>query len=98
MSEQTHGYCARCECDVEVERHHPLSLRRKLKLYLYAPVILVPVFPFIAFDYVFALPIFMLYMLGIGPVLVIVREPAVCCACGALVANNARTIVATSTP
>jgi hypothetical protein len=30
----------------------------------------------------------MLYMLGIGPVLRIVREPGECCECGAMVAGG----------
>lgn len=59
-------------------------------MYLFMPIILLPMFPFIAWDYVIALPIFMLYMMGIGPVLLIVREPGVCCECGALVIKEQR--------
>jgi hypothetical protein len=88
MAEHTHGFCSRCDREVEVEHRHPYSFRRKVRLYLYMPIILVPMFPFIAWDYVVALPIFMLYMMGIGPVLMIVRDPGVCVECGALVQNE----------
>jgi hypothetical protein len=96
MAEHTYGFCTRCDREVEVEHRHPLALRRKVKLYLYMPIILVPAFPFIAWDYVIALPIFMLYMMGIGPVLMIVRDPGVCCECGALVANEHRRALASA--
>lgn len=89
MDASTTGWCARCDRHVEVERKHSHATRRRVRLYLFMPIILVPMFPFIAWDYVIALPIFMLYMLGIGPVLLIVREPGVCCECGALVAKEA---------
>jgi hypothetical protein len=89
MDESTTGWCARCDQQVEVERKYSPQTRRRVRLYLFMPLILVPMFPFIAWDYVIALPIFMLYMLGIGPVLLIVREPGVCSECGALVGKEA---------
>lgn len=88
MSDQTHGYCARCNHQVEVEHRYSHSVRRKLKLYLYLPVLFVPFFPFLASDYIVALPTMMLYMIGIGPVLTIVRDPGVCGDCGALVEHE----------
>lgn len=90
MDATTYAWCSRCDEQVEVERRHSPKTRRWVRAYLYMPIILVPAFPFLAWDYVIALPILMLYMLGIGPVLLIVREPGVCCQCGALVANEAR--------
>lgn len=90
MADHTYGFCTRCDREVEVEHRHPLARRRKVKLYLYMPIILVPAFPFIAWDYIIALPVFMLYMLGIGPALMVVRDPGVCCECGALVSNEHR--------
>lgn len=97
MADQTHGYCTRCDRQVEVEHRVAYSTRRWVKYYLYMPIVLVPAFPFLAFDYVVALPICMLYMLGIGPVLMLVRDPALCCECGALVDEHARPALATST-
>lgn len=85
MAEHLHGYCSRCESEVCVEHRYTKTVRSRLKLYLYLPVVFVPFFPFLASDYVVALPMLMLYMIGIGPVLTIVRDPGVCSECGALV-------------
>lgn len=93
MSDHTHGYCARCERDVEVEHRYPQKLRSRLRLYLYLPLLLVPFFPFLASDYVVALPMLMLYMLGIGPVLRIVREPGECRECGAMVEGERKGVL-----
>lgn len=49
------------------------------------PIVLVPLFPFIAWDYVFFLPMFMLYVVGMGPALSIVKDPATCSVCGAYI-------------
>ena len=84
MPERTHMHCARCDREVEVAYHHPRRLRRGLRAYFFLPLALLPAFPILASDYVVALPMCMLYMLGIGPVLVIVRDPPVCARCGAL--------------
>jgi hypothetical protein len=96
MAEQTHGYCTRCERTVDVEHKHSHATRRWLRLYLYMPLLLLPAFPILAADYIVALPTCMLYMLGIGPVLMIVREPGLCCECGAMVAKGGA--AAASTP
>ncbi len=58
--------------------------------YLCFPIAMIPAFPFLAADYVVSLPIMMVYMLGIGPVLGIVREPPTCSTCGALVGTGVR--------
>jgi hypothetical protein len=50
------------------------------------PIILVPLFPFAASDYVVALPTLMLYMLGLGPVFAIIKDPPACSICDAIVA------------
>jgi hypothetical protein len=84
MTEPTHLHCVRCHDEVEVEYRHPRRLRRALRAYFFMPLLLVPAFPILASDYFVALPMCMLYMLGIGPALVIVRDPPVCARCGAL--------------
>ncbi len=84
MAEQSHMHCQRCGCDVEVVHKHSRRLRRALRVYFLLPLALVPAFPVLASDYVVALPMCMLYMLGIGPALVIVKDPPLCARCGAL--------------
>jgi hypothetical protein len=89
MAEPTHAHCVRCQCEVEIEHRHSRRLRRALRGYFLLPLALIPLFPVLASDYVVALPMCMLYMLGIGPALVIVRDPPICARCGALL-NGAR--------
>jgi hypothetical protein len=82
MSEPT-GYCRRCATHVPATRKFP-RLRHVARAYLILPIALLPVLPFVAGDYLVSLPVMMAYMLGIGPLLVIVKDPAVCAHCGAL--------------
>ncbi len=49
------------------------------------PIPIIPILPMMASDYVVSLPLLMLYMLGIGPVLAIIRDPPTCWECGAIV-------------
>jgi hypothetical protein len=84
MPVPTHMHCARCHREVEVAYRHSRRLRRALRAYFFLPLALLPAFPMLASDYVVALPMCMLYMLGIGPALVIVRDPPICAQCGAL--------------
>lgn len=98
MADQTSGYCTRCDRAVEVEHRYSHRTRKWVRLYLAMPLVLLPFFPILAADYVLALPMCMLYMLGIGPVLVIVRDPALCCECGALVGKDSPVPAATPTP
>jgi hypothetical protein len=83
MADQT-----RCDRAVEVEYRYARATRKWVRLYLLMPLVLLPFFPILAADYILALPMCMLYMLGIGPVLVIARDPALCCECGALVGKD----------
>ncbi|MCY1004240.1 hypothetical protein OV079_01375 [Nannocystis pusilla] len=46
---------------------------------------MLPASPFLASDYVICLPLMMSYMVGMGPVLSIVREVPACAECGALI-------------
>jgi len=85
MAEPTRAYCLRCGRDVETEHRYPRTLRRVLKGYFFIPLALVPFYPLLASDYVLAIPMMMLYMLGIGPALVITKDPALCVECGALI-------------
>lgn len=92
MSEPSHGHCLRCDCTVAIEHQHSPRLRRALKAYFYLPIALVPLFPFLAWDYVVSLPVMLLYVMGMGPALSIVRDPATCSECGAFMpaASNTR--------
>lgn len=85
MSESSRAYCLRCGHDVATEYRYPRTLRRLLKGYFFLPLALVPLYPILASDYVVAIPMMMLYMLGIGPALVITKDPALCVECGALI-------------
>jgi hypothetical protein len=60
-----------------------------MKGYMLIPIALIPVYPFAASDYVVSLPLMMFYMMGIGPALSIIRDPATCSECGALIPRKA---------
>lgn len=90
MRENGREHCVRCATEVDVQYRYPRRLRRALIGYLCLPLAMIPAFPFLAADYVVSLPLMMVYMLGIGPVLGIVREPPSCSVCGALVGPRAR--------
>lgn len=83
------GHCARCDRDVEAAYERP-RLRRWAKVYFLLPVPFVPVFPIIASDFSVMLPLLMVYLLGIGPVLGVLRDPASCTTCGAMVPSPTR--------
>lgn len=85
MTDSSRAYCLRCGHDVDTEHRYPRQLRKYLKAYFLMPLLLVPFYPMLASDYVLAIPMMMLYMLGIGPALVITKDPALCSECGALV-------------
>ncbi len=84
MPRATH-HCTRCERAVDVEYHHSARARRWWRTYFAVPVLLIPATPFLAGDYVISLPLMMAYMMGIGPVLDIVRDRPLCATCGALI-------------
>ena len=96
MTESTRAYCLRCGHDVDTEHRYPRTLRRLLKAYFLMPLALVPAYPILASDYVVAIPMMMLYMLGIGPALVITKDPALCAECGALIPTLGPNAQATS--
>lgn len=86
MAKSPRGACVRCEREVEVEYQYSPFVRRWLKAYLYLPaVLLLPMLPFLAGDFAVSLPLMMLYMLGIGPALTIIKDPPTCRVCGALI-------------
>jgi len=79
-----YAHCSRCQHEVEAVYRRP-KLRKLVRWYLLMPIVLVPLFPFAASDYVVALPTLMLYMLGLGPVFAIIKDPPTCSVCGAIV-------------
>jgi len=85
MARPSHKHCVRCERDVEVEYEHSPAMRRWWKAYFIVPILLTPAVPFLAGDFAVSLPLIMAYMLGIGPVLSVIRDPATCGECGALI-------------
>lgn len=78
-------HCLRCARDVAVEYEHSATRRRWWKAYFLIPIFLIPAAPFLAGDFAVSLPLMMAYMLGMGPVLAIVREKPTCAECGALI-------------
>ena len=81
----TRKHCARCLHDVELEYEHSAAKRRWWRLYFLIPLFLLPASPFLAGDFAVSLPLMMAYMVGMGPVLAIVRETPTCAECGALI-------------
>ncbi len=79
----TRCYCERCGRDVEAAYRSP-TRRKWAKLYFALPLPFVPLFPIMAADYFVCLPGIMVYLLGIGPVLAILRDPLHCTDCGAI--------------
>jgi hypothetical protein len=78
------GHCERCEAEVEVEYDDP-QLRRWVKGYFWLGVPFIPLTPIIFSEISVLLPMFMIYTIGMGPAVGILREPALCCECGAAV-------------
>ena len=79
-------HCERCEDAVEASYDEP-KLRRWAKVYFMLGLPFIPLTPIIGSDYVVMLPLTMLYIIGFGPALSIIREPPKCEACGAVVAH-----------
>ena len=76
--------CARCDREVEAEYRYP-RMRHVAKVYMTFPLFMLPAFPFLAGDYVVSLPTMMVWALGTGPVLAIIKDPPTCRECGAFV-------------
>ncbi|MBL8971424.1 MAG: hypothetical protein JNK56_12625 [Myxococcales bacterium] len=85
MARSPRKHCLRCQHEVEVEYEHSPAMRRWWRAYFIVPILLTPTVPFLAGDYVVSLPLLMAYMLGIGPVLAVIRDPPTCAECGALI-------------
>lgn len=85
MARTPREHCVRCDRDVDVEYQHSAAMRRGWRAYFIVPILMTPAVPFLAGDYVVSLPLIMAYMLGIGPVLSVIRDPPTCAECGALI-------------
>jgi hypothetical protein len=83
------GHCLRCDEEVEGAYAHP-RLRKVAYGYLLLIVPFLPLLPIIGADQVVMIPTLMLYMLGLGPVFAIIRDPPTCNECGALLPKRAR--------
>lgn len=77
------AHCERCDHQVEGEYRAP-TRRKWAKIYFLLPLPFVPVFPIMAADYAVCLPLLMVYLLGVGPVLAILKDPPHCTECGAI--------------
>ena len=78
------AHCERCTHEVDASYRSPKA-RRMARWYPMLIVPFLPVIPIIAADYVVMIPMLMVYMLGMGPVLAILRDPPLCDDCGAIV-------------
>jgi hypothetical protein len=78
------AHCERCDKRVDPVYRQP-RLRKIARGYLLLPAPFILVIPIMASDYVFSLPLFMIWMLGLGSVFRIILDPAVCPTCGAFV-------------
>ena len=79
-----HGHCGRCKHDVSIVYRYPRA-RHAAKAYLAVPLLLLPALPIMMADYVFSLPMLMIYCMGVGPVLGIVTDRPTCSDCGAFI-------------
>lgn len=75
--------CERCGHEVEGVYRRPTA-RKWAKAYFLMPLPFLPILPIMASDYAVSLPGVMVYLLGIGPVLAILRDPLHCRDCGAI--------------
>jgi hypothetical protein len=80
-------HCERCEVEVEAVYDEP-KLRRWVKGYFLLGVPFIPLLPIIGSDFAVMLPMLMIYVIGFGPALGVIREPAKCSDCGAAVAAS----------
>jgi hypothetical protein len=81
-------HCERCEVEVDAAYDEP-QLRRWVKGYFLLGVPFIPLLGIIGADFAVMLPMLMVYVIGFGPALGVIREPPKCCACGAVVASKA---------
>jgi hypothetical protein len=83
------AHCQRCDHEVEGVYTHP-RLRKVGYGYLLLIVPFIPLLPIIGADQVVMIPTLMLYMLGLGPVFAVIRDPPLCTECGALLPKPSR--------
>lgn len=83
------GYCERCEIEVETEYDDP-QLRRWVKGYFCLGLPFIPLTPIIFSEISVMLPMLMVYSIGFGPALGVLREPAKCSECGAAIDAKSR--------
>lgn len=83
------AHCERCNHTVEGSYAHP-RLRRLAWVYIGIAVPIIPILPMAASDYVVSLPLLMMYLLGLGHILSILREPATCNECDAFLPKPSR--------
>jgi hypothetical protein len=76
------AHCERCVADVDASYRSPRA-RRFARWYPFLVVPFLPVLPIIAADFAVMIPMLMIYMLGLGPVMAILRDPPLCDDCGA---------------
>ncbi|MCA9635931.1 MAG: hypothetical protein KC420_07880 [Myxococcales bacterium] len=76
------AYCSRCERETSASHNNP-GLRRWARIYFFLGMPFIPLIPIIGSDFAVMLPLTMVYLLGMGPALRVIREPASCDTCGA---------------
>ena len=81
------GYCERCKEEVEAVYDDP-KLRKWIKGYFYIALPFIPLTPIIGFEFSVLLPMTMVYLIGLGPAIGILREPPKCCDCGAAIEGS----------
>ena len=83
------AHCERCNETVEGSFRHP-RMRLVARGYLLFAIPIIPILPIIGSEFTVSLPLLMFYMLGMGPVLAIIREPATFEQCGAFLPKPAK--------
>ena len=78
------AHCERCATEVDASYPRPRA-RRYARGYPLLIVPFLPVIPIIAADFAVMIPLLMVYMLGAGQVIAILRDPPLCDDCGAIV-------------
>ncbi|MCA9662321.1 MAG: hypothetical protein KC486_28535 [Myxococcales bacterium] len=78
------GHCQRCAREVSASYKQP-ALRRWVKVYFLLGAPFIPLLPIIGSDFAVMLPLTMVYLIGLGPALAVIRAPAFCDDCGAFI-------------
>ena len=80
-------FCERCDEMVEAAYDEP-RFRKWVKGYFCLGIPFIPAMPIIGSDMFVMIPLTLLYLLGFGPALGILREPPKCGVCGAAVSHR----------